>query len=46
MIKTNKFLKALRKGPPMWYRWSAWKASLDLNVENYSQIYNKLKPTS
>ncbi|KAL4495599.1 hypothetical protein ABPG72_014068 [Tetrahymena utriculariae] len=44
-VKRNEFLKALKKGPPMWYRWSAWKVALDLNVEDYRETYEKLKPT-
>ncbi|EAS00532.1 rab-GTPase-TBC domain protein (macronuclear) [Tetrahymena thermophila SB210] len=44
-IQKNEFLKALKKGPPMWYRWSAWKVALDLNVEEYRETYEKLKPT-
>ncbi|KAL4446992.1 hypothetical protein ABPG74_014964 [Tetrahymena malaccensis] len=44
-IKKSEFLKALKKGPPMWYRWSAWKVALDLNVEEYRETYEKLKPT-
>lgn len=43
VLKTKSFVKMLRDGPPMRYRWSVWKNFLELDQFFIPDLYEKLK---